>query len=311
MPGDATATQSRPEEWESAKLAKLFPIDESKYSLKGEELEFMQAQTGIEDEEELKRHILAVQAEAYAIFPYPCIRRFAFLDFRIGRLYGYDQLLKLGKERKDAIFLDMGCCFGNDIRYAAKGGFPMSQIVATDLHAEYWGLGHKLFRSTQESFPVKFIPGDVFAPSHVAVAPPIYAPPPESVPDLSGLTSLNPLRGHISAIHASAFFHLFDEAKQEHVARALAGLLSAEPGSIIFGTHGSAPDKGAKSFSFGMNDEHSHTMFCHSPKSWKELWDGQVFKKGSVSVETRLIEVAGLNQGQNGFYFLEWCVTRL
>ncbi|KAH9891083.1 hypothetical protein C8Q73DRAFT_109551 [Cubamyces lactineus] len=311
MSGTPTATHPKPDERDTlTALAKQFPVDESKYSLKGEELKFMQAQTGITDEEELKRHILAVQAEAYAVFPYPCIRRFAFLDFRIGHLHGYDQLLKLGKERKDAIFLDIGCCFGNDIRYAAKGGFPVKQIVASDLHAEYWGLGHKLFRSTQESFPVKFIPGDVFDASHVAVAPPIYTPTSEPVPDLSGLTSLNPLRGHVSAIHASAFFHLFDEAKQEHVARALAGLLSAEPGSIIFGTHGSAPSKGAKAFSFGLNGEGTHTMFCHSPESWKDLWDGQVFKKGSVSVETRLVQIEGLGQ-HSEFYFLEWCVTRL
>ncbi|KAI0662437.1 hypothetical protein C8Q70DRAFT_908972 [Cubamyces menziesii] len=309
MPGEASATERRAEEWRSSNLAKLFPIDVTKYSLKGEELEFMQTQTGIKDEEELKKHILAVQAEAYSVFPYPCIRRFAFLDFRIGRLHGYDQLLKLGRERKDAVFLDIGCCFGNDIRYAAKGGFPVNRIIASDLHAEYWELGHKLFRSTQESFPVKFIAGDVFDSSHVAIVPPIYTPASEPVPDLSGLTSLNPLHGHVSAIHASAFFHLFDEAKQEHIARALAGLLSAEPGSMILGTHGSAPTKGPKSFSFGLDAEDTHTMFCHSPESWKELWDGQVFKKGSVNVETRLIEVEGL--GQHRFFFLEWCVTRL
>lgn len=29
-------------------------------------------------------------------------------------------------------------------------------------------------------------------------------------------------------------------------------------------------------------------MFCHSPETWKELWDGQVFEKGTVKVETEL-----------------------
>ena len=67
MPGEASATERRAEEWRSSNLAKLFPIDVTKYSLKGEELEFMQTQTGIKDEEELKKHILAVQAEAYSV----------------------------------------------------------------------------------------------------------------------------------------------------------------------------------------------------------------------------------------------------
>ncbi|CDO72721.1 hypothetical protein BN946_scf184990.g4 [Trametes cinnabarina] len=102
---------------------------------------------------------------------------------------------------------------------------------------EYWDLGHRLFRSTSESFPAKFVPGDVFDPAHITVTPPFYAPPVDTLPDLSALTSLNPSRGHVSAIHSSAFFHLFDEEKQEHIARAMGGLLSPEPGSIILGTH--------------------------------------------------------------------------
>ena len=43
------------------------PLDETLYSIDDQALEFMQAQTGIQDAEELKRHILAVQAEAYAV----------------------------------------------------------------------------------------------------------------------------------------------------------------------------------------------------------------------------------------------------
>lgn len=48
-------------------LAKIFPFDEKLYSLGGEELAFMKAQTGIEDEEELKKHIIAVTREAYDV----------------------------------------------------------------------------------------------------------------------------------------------------------------------------------------------------------------------------------------------------
>ena len=78
------------------------PLDPSLYSIEGDALEFMKASTGIQDPEELKKHILAVQEEAYAvrtssdlaehawyrrrvltspsqIFPYPCIRRFSFI----------------------------------------------------------------------------------------------------------------------------------------------------------------------------------------------------------------------------------------
>jgi len=38
-------------------------------------------------------------------------------------------------------------------------------------------------------------------------------------------------------MYASLLFHLFSEEKQLHLLRALAGLLSPEPGSMIFGLH--------------------------------------------------------------------------
>jgi len=55
-------------------------IDPSLYRLEGEELAFFQKETGIEDEDKLKQHILRVQEKAYKVYSYPCIRRFAFLS---------------------------------------------------------------------------------------------------------------------------------------------------------------------------------------------------------------------------------------
>lgn len=126
------------------------PLDPSFYKLADDEAAFYKAMTGIQDAEELKRHILSVQAKAYdvrplgiepltrhwvyflfrcaQIFGYPCIRRCAFLKWvamfssyqdppnwkigslKISRLPAYKQVLKLGQERWGAILLDMGCC---------------------------------------------------------------------------------------------------------------------------------------------------------------------------------------------------------
>ncbi|OBZ78828.1 hypothetical protein A0H81_00367 [Grifola frondosa] len=264
------------------------PLTEDIYSLDEKELEFMRSQTGIQDERLLKEHILKVQAEAYAIHPYHCIRRFAFTKLKLARLaFGYEQLLKLGRERDHAIFLDIGCCFGNDVRKAIADGFPIRNVVASDLHPEFWELGHKLFRSTPETFPVPFVAGDAFNPAHLQVVDPFYSPPDTPIPTLSELTSLNPLHGHVSAIHASSFFHLFEEAQQLYLAKALAGLLSPERGSIILGSHGGLPQKGLRPRA----NSHGGLMFCHSPESWAELWDGQIFEKGTVRVDAKLVEV--------------------
>ncbi|THH07311.1 hypothetical protein EW146_g9358 [Bondarzewia mesenterica] len=54
------------------------PLDEKYYSLDEAESAFFKRQTGIQDDKELKKHLLAVQAAAYSVYPYPCIRYFAF-----------------------------------------------------------------------------------------------------------------------------------------------------------------------------------------------------------------------------------------
>jgi hypothetical protein len=218
------------------------------------------------------------------------------------------------------------------LRDYRQGEKPNSVFVLLSL-AEFADLGHKLFRTTQERYPIAFVPGDIFDPKHLEVVPPASAvvsaatashgsesttgdsPSSSSsvpVPDLRSLTSLNPLHGRVFAIHASSFFHLFDEEKQLHVARTLAGLLSPEPGSVIFGLQVGLPEKG-----FDPRVVHRDPrMWCHSPESWTQLWDGLVFENGVVNVQAKLIHMgkkySELDAPQNiTFTVLEWSVMRL
>ncbi|TFK93026.1 hypothetical protein K466DRAFT_594724 [Polyporus arcularius HHB13444] len=291
------------------------PLLEASYSsITTEELDFVRQQTGIQDEAALREHILNVQAEAFKVHPYPCIRRFAFIKMKLSpRIPAYNHLLKLGREREGAILLDIGCCFGNDVRKAVADSFPVQNVVATDIHPEFWDYGHKLFNSTQETFPARFLAGDVFDPAHLALVPPFTSSPAKSQPQLSTLTSLNPLRGHVSAIHISAVFHLFSEEEQVELAHKLAGLLSPEPGSIIFGLQSGRADKGFR-VEAGVPNSHGKQMFCHSPESWTELWEN-VFPTGTIRVDADVRELnrddlKPVGEGAK-FWVLTWCVTRL
>lgn len=166
----------------------------------------------------------------------------------------------------------------------------------------FWNLGHETFRSTPETFPVAFVEGDAFDPSILEPVSPFNDVPKTPRPALSSLTSLNPLRGHVSVIHAAAFFHMFNEERQVKLARALAGLLSFEPGSVIFGSH---IGNSVKRFY-----ESSHgSMFQHSPDSWKELWDGQIFEKRKVRVAAALQAFPRVSAGDQ--VLLVWSITRL
>ncbi|RPD58406.1 hypothetical protein L227DRAFT_505101 [Lentinus tigrinus ALCF2SS1-6] len=291
------------------------PLLEASYSsITPEELDFVRQQTGIQNDVALREHILHVQAEAFVVHPYPCIRRFAFIKMKLSpRIPAYNQLLKLGREREDAILLDIGCCFGNDVRKAVADGFPVHNVVATDIHPEFWDFGHKLFGTTQETFPARFFAGDVLTPAHLDLVPPFASPPTTPRPELSTLASLNPLRGHVSAIHISAVFHLFSEEVQVQLAHKLGGLLSPEPGSIIFGLQSGRAEKGFR-VEAGVPNSHGKQMFCHSSESWTELWES-VFPPGTIRVDAdvRELDRDDLKPVAEGakFWVLTWCVTRL
>ncbi|KAH9836551.1 uncharacterized protein C8Q71DRAFT_47602 [Rhodofomes roseus] len=275
---------------------------------------FLKQRTGIQDEEQLKGHILQVQTDAFAVHKYRCVQNFSFLKLKISRLPAYGQLLKLGREREGAVFLDIGCCFGNDIRKAVADGFPMENAIGSDLYAAFWELGHKLFNDSPETFPVPFLAGDAFSPAFLQPSAPFYALPSTPAPALKALTTLTPLLGHVSAIHASSFFHLFNEAQQAALARALAGLLSPEPGSVIFGSHGGRSKKGLRG-EVARGLWRTEPMWCHDPESWEALWDGEVFERGTVRVEAVLKEGhsrwEGVSEDGGVPGSLVWSVTRL
>jgi len=238
------------------------------------------------------------------------LRLSSLLDrLKISRLPAYERAIALGREREGALLLDIGCCFGNDARKAASDGFPVHNVIASDLRQEFWDLGHELFKSTPDSFPATFIAGDAFNPEFLKPHAPFYEAPQTGPPELSSLTSLTPLQGHISIIHASSFFHLFGEEGQLQLAKSLASLLSPLPGSMIFGIHRGSETKGVREIE-------SRDRFCHSPESWEELWDGQIFEKGTVKVEAHLTSSSKDHQeaGTNTEWRrarLVWSVTRL
>ena len=144
-----------------------------------------------------------------------------------------------------------------------------------------------MFKTTPESYPAHFCGGDIFDEELLKAGPILNtrASPASPRPDLASLKSLTPLNGYVSVIHTSSFFHLFSEEKQFELAQKIAGLLSPAPGSTIFGMHAGLAEKG---FSKEGNRRTGGPLFCHSPDSWKELWDGVIFKQGTVKVEATL-----------------------
>jgi hypothetical protein len=179
-------------------------------------------------------------------------------------------------------------------------------------HVEFWELGHKLYKSNPSSLGVKFLAGNILDETFIGSGTITYGSTPKEITvDLNSLTSLAPLQGCISFISASCLFHLFPEAEQLEIARQFAALLSPEPGSMIFGIQVGLLEKGART------NKAIGNIFCHSNDSWKQLWDGEVFQKGSVKVEAETIkqsegEILGPDpEREDDYYLMLWSITRL
>ncbi|KAK7042264.1 methyltransferase ausD [Favolaschia claudopus] len=191
-----------------------------------EDLEFIKEQSGIEDPEALKKHIIAVQNKAYDVrlYGHVCIRRFSFTRPKISTFPMYEHVLDLG--RKAGSFLILGVAvLGTDIRKCASDGVPVQNLIASDLRPVFWDLGHELFKTTPKTFRVTFLSGDALDPNFLQPSTPL--------PSSSSSLPHPRLR---NSIHVSSLFHLFFEPQQLRLARSLAGL-SPAPGSVILGSH--------------------------------------------------------------------------
>ena len=150
----------------------------------------------------------------------------------------------------------------------------------------------------------------MFDDTHHSLVATLPSGPP---PPVASVGTPTELRGYISAIYTCSFFHLFDEEKQPELGERLAVLLDPRPGSIIFGSHLGMPAKGHPPDIFKQ-------IFCHSPESWTQLWEEQIFEKGQVRVNAVLEErdagikrrdkVVPVEEGTKSHWFF-WSVERL
>lgn len=168
-----------------------------------------------------------------------------------------------------------------------------------------------MFKQRHDAYRLAFLCGDVFDDAFLDFRN-IQEAQIDMTP-LPSLQSLTQLKHRATAIYAASLFHLFSEDRQTKLAHRLAVLLSPKKGSIIFGSHVARPAKGLRVEAAGLGSLGGQ-MFCHSDSSWVDLWDGEVFTKGTVKVDARLEEMSrGDLRAKAGFtsYLIVWSITRL
>jgi len=208
-------------------------------------------------------HCLKIRDQAWDVFPYPCIGQFRFLDLSIGLHPLYQEILsrmKTGKQK----YLDLGCCFGQDIRRLVADGVPSENCYGSDLRLDFMQIGYKLFLD-EDALKTEFIAGDVFDPE----------------------SNLKKLEGNMDVIHAAAFFHLFGWDEQKAIARRVLKLLKPQKDSLLVGRQVG----NVKGGEFPHRTNPSRSMFRHDNETWKQMWT-EIGTEMNVqlSVESQLLD---------------------
>ncbi|KAL1623252.1 hypothetical protein SLS56_008420 [Neofusicoccum ribis] len=225
-----------------------------------------------------------VEAHVLEVHPYPCIGMFRFLDFNMSNESYYPEILSRLKNGEQ--LLDLGCCFGQELRQLIHDGASPTSLHGTDLRGPFLTLSHTLFLDAHILPPSRLLAADIF--------------------DDGPASPLAPLAGTLSVIHASSFFHLFGRADQLRAAERCVALLRAAPGVAVVG-----------------RQEGRVARFMHDVASWARLWQEVGERTGTKwEVEGRMGEVGeevGMEElrawakrgGQEGLWWLAFVVRRV
>lgn len=196
---------------------------------------------------------------------------FFFLDLGICELPLYPTVVK--RLKKNEKLLDLGCCFGQDVRKLVYDGVPAENVNGGELHGGFIEVGYKLFRD-KHKLKSNMFQADIFDTTN---------------------DQLNALTGQMDIIYTGSFFHLWNWADQVTVACRLVELMASKKDSVILGRQAGNLHPGE--IPHRINQE--GTMYQHDPSSWERLWEEVGERTGtSWRVEATFSEREATGQGK-------------
>lgn len=179
------------------------------------------------------------------VHPFPCIGSWRFLDLIL--CYGPQYAEILSRVRNGEKFLDLGCCFGQELRRLIVDGAPAENLYGIDLRQDYLDLGYELFLD-RDSCKATFATANALEPSE---------------------HEWTKLAGSLSVVYTGAFFHLFDRPEQVSLAKLVARLLRPKRGGMVLGRQVGDANPGA----YEHKTNPGGIMYRHNEQSWGDLWD--------------------------------------
>lgn len=201
--------------------------------------------------------MLETQRErGFAANPYPCIGLYRFANLTLLTHPLYDAIVKRLKAA-GTTYLDVGCCFGQDLRQLVHDGVPSDRLIGLDIAGALMELGYDFFRD-RETLKSTFVVADVF-----------------KGPEQGSVWTQLQERG-VDVMHCSAFFHLFPLEEQVASAKQLARLI--KKGGVIVGRQvgsvkpGDVPAIQEGSFSYRHDVETFDAMWREVGQATQTRW---------------------------------------
>jgi ubiquinone/menaquinone biosynthesis C-methylase UbiE len=192
---------------------------------------------------------------AWPLGEYPCVGQWQWLRSILPTFKSYS--IALERIINNDNVLDLGCCFGQELRQLAADGAPTNNMYASDLHSELWEIGYDLYRD-RDTMKAQFIQADI----------------------LDENSRLNDLTRKIDVFIICQLLHLFSWEDQIKACKTMVKM--SKPGSIIIG------------YQLGQTDFQSHKtpwgMMCfHNAKTFRQMW-GLVAEETNTSWDVEIEE---------------------
>ncbi|EFE40325.1 hypothetical protein TRV_04937 [Trichophyton verrucosum HKI 0517] len=188
---------------------------------------------------ELIAHLHSIRDKAWPLGEYPCVGEWIFLLPSISAFKQFPEIVHRAK--KGATILDIGCCFGQDLRRLAAYGAPTESMYALDINSSLWDLGYELFKDA-DRMKATFLEGDF----------------------LQDNSALSCLDGKTDVIIACQFLHLFGWENQIKAMKRVVTL--SRLGTMLIGYQQARLQAREYIRPWGM-------MFYHNVESFHEMWE--------------------------------------
>ena len=192
--------------------------------------------------EEQSAHVHKIRDKVWAIRTYPCIGLGLHLQPYVRWSPVYSTILD--KVKNGAIFLDMGCLLGSDLRQLAFEGAPSNNLIGIDV-VSFWDLGKEMFRDPE--FEGRFVECDVMK--------------------LDACSELLELKGKTDIINISAVLHQWDWGQQAAAVTQIIQL--SKVGTMVVGYQIGNADSNERQMDAEFN---SVKILKQSPETFARLW---------------------------------------